>query len=231
MRNPEWWAKFALPGVSIGWALDGIDPATHALYRQDTNWNRVIENARAFISAGGYAIWRWIPFDHNRDQEPAARLLAEGWGFREFENIHEGRDQGPVFDRQGNFSHWLGPVQNWKLDSQAMVKDHITWFDSKTVKPLKDTPVLNMTCQHKRQEELYIAADGTIYPCCFLGFYPATMKHPGNEQLVPIVQENNALEYSLEHCIEWFEAVEASWSKASVNEGRLYACVNSCNRV
>jgi len=231
VRSPEWWAKFALPGVSIGWALDGIDPATHALYRQDTDWNRVIENARAFISAGGYAIWRFIPFDHNRDQESAARLLAEGWGFRQFENIHEGRDQGPVFDRRGELSHWLGPKQDWPIDSRRMVEDHVTWFDAKTVKPVKDTPVLNMICQHKRQEELYIAADGTVYPCCFLGFYPTTMKHPGNEQLIPLVKENNALEYSLEHCMEWFDSIEATWAKASVNEGRLYTCINSCNRV
>ena len=231
MRSPEWWAKFALPGVSIGWALDGIDKETHALYRQDTNWDRVVENARAFITAGGYAIWRWIPFDHNRDQEPAARLLAEAWGFKQFENIHEGRDRGPVFTRAGEFSHWLGEPEWWNPDSKAMVESHVTWFDAKTVKPVKDTPVLNMICQHKRQSELYIAADGTVYPCCFLGFYPATMKHPGNEQLVPIVRENNALHYSLEHCIDWFEDVESTWAKASVNEGRLYACINSCNRV
>jgi MoaA/NifB/PqqE/SkfB family radical SAM enzyme len=231
MRSHEWWAKFALPGVSIGWALDGIDPATHARYRQDTDWNRVVENARAFIDAGGYAIWRWIPFDHNRDQEPAARLLAEAWGFQEFENIHEGRDRGPVFNRRGEFSHWLGEPESWKPDSKAMVESHVTWFDAKTVKPVKDTTVLNMVCQHKRQEELYIAADGTVYPCCFLGFYPATMKHPGNEQLVPLVKENNALQYSLEHCMDWFESVEATWAKDSVNDGRLYGCINSCNRI
>ena len=231
MRSPEWWSKFALPGVTIGWALDGYDTETHAKYRQDTDWNRVVENARAFIAAGGHAIWRFIPFDHNRDQEATCRALANEWGFAEFENLHEGRDRGPVFTRNGEFSHWLGEPETWKPDSKAMVESHITWFDARTVKPVKDTPVLNMICQHKRQEELYIAADGTVYPCCFLGFYPTTMKHPGNEQLVPIVKENNALHYSLEHCMEWFESVEATWARASVNDGRLYACINSCNRV
>jgi hypothetical protein len=112
-----------------------------------------------------------------------------------------------------------------------MVEDHVTWFDHRTVKPVKDTPVLNMICQHKRQQELYIAADGSVWPCCFLGFYPGQMKHPGNEQLIPLVKENNALQYSLEHCIEWFDTIEPTWEKASVNEGRLYGCINSCNRV
>jgi hypothetical protein len=112
-----------------------------------------------------------------------------------------------------------------------MVENHVTWFDVKTVKPVKDTPVLNMICQHKRQAELYLAADGTVWPCCFLGFYPGQMKHPGNEQLIPLVQENNALQYSLEHCMKWFDSIEPTWEKPSVNEGRLYGCVNSCNRV
>jgi MoaA/NifB/PqqE/SkfB family radical SAM enzyme len=231
MRTPEWWAKLAQPGVEIGFALDGASQLTHSLYRQDTDFDRVIANAVAFIKAGGRAVWRFIPFKHNQHEEETCKRLAQELGFAEFENIHEGRNQGPVFTRHGEFSHWLGEPEEWKPDSQAMVESHVTWFDAKTVKPVKDTPVLNMTCQHKRQEELYIAADGTVYPCCFLGFYPATMKHPGNEQLVPIVKENNALQYSLEHCMSWFEEVEATWAKPSVNDGRLYACVNSCNRV
>ena len=54
------------------------------------------------------------------------------------------------------------------------------------------------------------------------------MTHPGNEQLIPLIKENNALEYSLEHCIEWFNQVEDTWSRPSIAAGRLYTCVNSC---
>jgi hypothetical protein len=54
------------------------------------------------------------------------------------------------------------------------------------------------------------------------------MNHPGNQQLLPLIKENNALEHSLEHCIEWFNAVEETWKKDSIAAGRLYGCVNSC---
>lgn len=228
LRTAEWWAKLAMPKVTIGFALDGISQATHGLYRQDTNFDRIIENASAFIRAGGRAFWRFIPFDHNRHEKEQCKVMSKELGFARFENIHEGRDRGPVFTRDGEFSHWLGPKQDWPLDSQQMVKNHVTWFDHRTVVSEKDTQPLNIICQHKRQEEIYITADGGVYPCCFLGFYPNTMNHPGNEQLLPLVKENNALEYSLDHCVAWFNKIEDTWAKNSIAEGRLYGCVNSC---
>jgi hypothetical protein len=56
------------------------------------------------------------------------------------------------------------------------------------------------------------------------------MIHPGNNQLRPLVQENNALKYDLEHCMQWFDRVEQTWQKESIADGRLYACVNSCGK-
>lgn len=237
MRTTQWWARLGAlnvpneyPRVIVGFALDGLAD-THSLYRQDTNWETIIRNARAFIEAGGDAVWRFIPFDHNRHQEQACRDLAKELGFTRFENIDEGRNRGPVYSRTGEFSHYLGEPYNAnepRPDIKPLLESHVTWFDHKTVKCDKDTQPLNLICQHKRQEEIYITADGHVFPCCFLGFYPDTMNHPGNKQLLPLVKENNALEYSLEHCMKWFESVEATWAKNSIAEGRLYGCVNSC---
>jgi hypothetical protein len=158
--------------------------------------------------------------------------MASDLGFARFENINEGRNRGPVYTRTGQFSHLLGqPFANQKSeppDVQSLLANHVTWFDHRTVTCDKDTQPLNLICQHKRMKELYIAADGSVYPCCFLGFYPDTMHHPGNSQLKELAKENNALEYDLEHCIKWFDAVEETWEKNSIAEGRLYGCVNSC---
>ena len=226
LRAKTWWQKLASPKVTIGFALDGLAD-THARYRQDTDWYRIIENAQSYIDAGGQAIWRFVPFDHNRHQEADCRRLAKEMKFIYFENIHDGRDAGPVYTRTGEFSHWLGPVGN-PPPIKDMLQSHITWYDSKTVKIKKDTPELNIRCRHKVTREIYLAADGTVYPCCYLGFYPLSMNHPGNKELAPMVTENNALEYSLEHCLEWFDRVEQSWSKKTIAQGRTYACVNHC---
>jgi len=228
LRTKTWWQKLASPKVTIGFALDGLAD-THARYRQDTDWHRIIQNAQAYIAAGGRAIWRFVPFEHNRHQEAECRALAREMGFVSFENIYDGRDAGPVYTRAGEFSHWLGPVGDVP-PIKDMLQSHITWFDSKTVKIKKDTTELNLRCRHKVAREIYLAADGTVYPCCYLGFYPLSMNHPGNNELALMVTENNALHYPLAHCLEWFESIEQAWSKSSIAKGRPYQCVSTCNQ-
>lgn len=86
MKKPEWWAELA--GV-IGrkgyviFGLDGLEDTNH-LYRQGTVWSKIMENAQAFIAAGGRARWDYIVFAHNEHQVEAARSLAESMGFEKF---------------------------------------------------------------------------------------------------------------------------------------------------
>ena len=230
LRGPNWWKRLALPGVTVGFAIDGLED-THALYRQDTQWKRIIENAQAFITAGGQAIWRFIPFDHNRHQESQCRELAKTMGFYKFENIYDGRDTGPVFSRSGEYSHHLGKndFTNGVVPSvKDLLQGHVQWFEQSKNSIPQDQPNVQYRCVHLRNREIYIAADGSVYPCCYMGFYPQQMHHAGNTQLKEIVKENNALKYSLEHCLAWFDAVDQAWQKSSIADGRLYTCVTSC---
>ena len=229
LRNSSWWRRLALPGVQIGFAIDGL-AGTHELYRLDTVWQRIIDHAQAFIDAGGHAIWRFVPFDHNRHQEEECKTLANKMGFKYFENIYDGRDNGPVYTRTGEFTHQIGHDPGTPPPLKDLLQSHITWYNKNTVTHHRDTKELNLFCIHKKNQEIYIAADGSVYPCCYLGFYPTTMTHPGNQELRELVAENNALEYPLEHCLQWFDQVEQSWNNASIKEGRTYQCVATCNR-
>ena len=230
LRSESWWASLAQPGVSVGWAIDGLAD-THALYRQDTDWLKVTANARAFIEAGGRATWRFIPFEHNQHQQAECEQLSRDWGFWRFENIWDGRDRGPVYTRGGDFSHDIGkPYEHTPERVEPLRESHITWYNAQSVQHERDSAELNLFCVHKKNQEIYLAADGTVYPCCYLGFYPNSMHHPGNSELRELVTENNALEYPLEHCLNWFDSVESSWDQPSIAQGRTYQCVASCNR-
>jgi sulfatase maturation enzyme AslB (radical SAM superfamily) len=228
-RTPDWWSNLVNPRLTIIFDLDGLGD-THALYRLDTDWNKILRNASAFIQNGGRATWKMIVFDHNRHQLKECESLSKQLGFKSFLPVDHGRNQGPVYDRQGKFSHWLGPAHEHTPNIKEMLESHLTWFDTKPSSEwgLEDKEKCDIRCQHIQNKELYVAADGSVYPCCFLGFYPETMIHPGNSQLVKIVNKNNALEYDLKECIQWFNSIEKSWQLESVNQGKLYNCVVSC---
>ena len=85
-KTPEWWSKLPLAmGKShyVVFSVDGLEDTNH-LYRQGTVWKKIMENARAFIAAGGRARWDYIVFGHNEHQVEEARALAESMGFEKF---------------------------------------------------------------------------------------------------------------------------------------------------
>jgi hypothetical protein len=55
------------------------------MYRIATDFDKIIENAEAFISGGGEAVWKMIPFDFNDELEEKAKELAAKHGFQKFQ--------------------------------------------------------------------------------------------------------------------------------------------------
>ena len=91
-KTPEFWKKLGeilhehLPGRHhVMFDLDGVDNKTQNMYRIDTNYPKIIENAKAFISGGGSAVWKMIPFDFNEELEERAKELSKQHGFKYFQ--------------------------------------------------------------------------------------------------------------------------------------------------
>ena len=71
--------------------IDGTTNEVHSFYRRNTDYNKVINNARAFINAGGVATWQFILFKHNEYQLEDAKKLAKEYKFRDIYVIKSDR--------------------------------------------------------------------------------------------------------------------------------------------
>jgi len=232
--KPRIWESLAALGVTVKFRLDGLAD-THHLYRQNTDFNLIISNAKKFIAASknnpkSKAHWVLIPFDHNLNQIEECRKLSQALGFHEFEICDAGRNTMPVFNSKRIFTHNIGDYKE-STNFADIYEQYLSYITNTEVELAKlKTMSTAIRCPAKINKEIYVSANGEVYPCCWLGFYPnyRDKTRPLNYQLQPLIYKNNALEHSLETTIEWFSCVEKSWDIKTVQDGRIHACDNIC---
>jgi sulfatase maturation enzyme AslB (radical SAM superfamily) len=230
-RNSKFWQRLARTGALVDFCIDGLED-THHLYRQNTVWTQVMKNAKIFIEAGGYAIWKMIKFTHNQHQIDDCQSMSKDLGFQKFILVDDGRNTAPVFNNRGECTHVLG---NYKGETEFKVM-----FQKKKTDDILLEDIINdriekkiVACQTKILKSIYVAANGDVSPCCWTGFYPKTYgqgqyHQAANSQLIPMISKNNALEHPLHECIHWFAEVEKSWNIDYYQKGRLVICDDNC---
>lgn len=187
LRNEKWWSSLAeimqssnnkIRQISnVEFSIDGLHDTNH-LYRMNTNWDTIIKNAKAFIAAGGNAEWQFIPFKHNEHQVEEASQLATQLGFRSFKVKRLNRSMKGVSSNyikkltepktniqkkaiieyggevKGNFS----PATN-----NVFGKDMGQWHHNQYGE------YREIECQACNNNEMFIACDGDVLPCCWWG--------------------------------------------------------------
>jgi MoaA/NifB/PqqE/SkfB family radical SAM enzyme len=231
-KDRVFWRQLGELGVIVHFCIDGLED-THSIYRRNTVYTTVIRNAEAFIGAGGHAVWKMIDFEHNRHQQDTARSIAAKMGFKQFELIDHGRNQGPVYDKDKNIVFVMGKPNTTDFNAifgQLADPNAVTEIDNHPIE-IK-SPI---TCEAVEKKSIYITSVGEVYPCCYLGFAPKTFGHVShnylnavNTQLRPLISNNNAVERPLDECIAWFNNIEKTWDIPTYKEGRLIACNNMC---
>lgn len=170
-RNVEWWSKLArtLPtNHRVVFAIDGLED-THAIYRIGTSFGKVIENARAFIDAGGRAEWAFIRFKHNEHQVDAVKQMATEMGFENFTMKDSSRffdsEKYAVLNKQGSVIYNLEPstYSEIKFINSDIIKQH-----------KKLVAESEIQCQALELKEVYIDAFGKVFPCCWIASTPYT---------------------------------------------------------
>lgn len=121
LRTKEWWSelgkvlKFGRQGDYCTFSIDGLKDTNH-LYRRFTNFDKIIENAKAFIKSGGVAHWDFIVFDYNEHQVGEARQMAIDLGFTNF-NVKRTTRWHIYQNNRGEFS-----VRNKKYETEYVLR-------------------------------------------------------------------------------------------------------------
>jgi MoaA/NifB/PqqE/SkfB family radical SAM enzyme len=187
MRTKQWWsdlgkllnqkkpdhAHYRKNDLAI-FSIDGLED-TNRLYRRNTNFQKIIENAQAFIDAGGIARWDFIVFKHNEHQVETARDLARRLGFKQFrirrtsrfDYSPDGPDKWRVYDKDGNIEYYLEPPSTEYRNPESDVFAGLV----ETHGSIKNYfNIAKINCLYKNNfKRLYVNAYAEVYPCCFVG--------------------------------------------------------------
>ena len=154
----------------LNFDLDGLSD-THHIYRINTKFEKVFENAKAAISTKKPQVhWKYIVFEHNKHQVEKAKELAIKEGFHTFSTVKTNRDFSPP--SSGKFVH-----TKKKVDKQFLEKKIICSWDD--------------------WGKWYISPEGLVFRCCWTGghyydndnsrfYYPPEFEHKFNGFKVPI---------------------------------------------
>jgi len=167
LRSRQWWSELGTnKNVSVTFCIDGIGKE-HELYRRNTSYEKIIENAKSFIQAGGTADWQFIVFKHNEHQINEAKKLSEELGFKEIDFMYSDRfdtnNKWKVYDN----NEYLYDLE--KSSHQTTLRESLNVPEGEKYWKLLNKKKGAISCIWSEEKRLYIHSDGTVYPCCMLG--------------------------------------------------------------
>jgi len=220
-QGREFWQALAATGVYLEFCIDGLED-THHLYRQNTVYETVIKNAQTFIAAGGHANWCMTEFDHNRHQIDQARERSKALGFKKFNLRNHGRDSGPVYNQNGQKLFEL-KKHTGNTYPELITKEWIANHGSRKLAPAAYDEVRCKALYDWGPISMYIAADGNIDPCCFIGNF----SKPGTTYVEDVhVLRDGATVDTLEKGVVWFNQIIDTFDTPK----QLTACNTYCTK-
>ena len=155
LRSRSWWGDLArdLKDVEhdVWFGIDGLK-GVHEIYRQGTDYDKIIENACEFIKQGGSATWQYIPYQHNEHQIRDCLKTSQRLGFKKFKLLKE-------FRNITNSKHYRTGAES-ELKPPTSI-EHIIKFSQ------TNTSVIVNDCMHLSQPGVYLGANGKLNYCCY----------------------------------------------------------------
>jgi len=224
-RNTDFWRALAETDTRVIFAIDGLEDTNH-LYRRNVKWDRLIENVQAFIGAGGKAEWDFLVFKHNTHQIEEAEALSEKLGFKSFNKKETTRWDD--FDSDGNWiqrtSIQIGDYALEKVERQTN-DSGLDATQKHQVNDTFNTRKIDCWSYHDTKSEIYIAANGDVSPCCWLG----DLKIHEAKNIIDDYEKININHTALEEILdgEFFREL-ARGIQGEHDAYRLQTCYHTC---
>jgi len=188
----------------IVFSIDGLEDTNH-IYRRNVKWEKVMENLKTFINNNGKAYWKYIVFEHNKHQIEKAKSMATELGFSKF---YTDLDNSP--DES---------VPNMKVVKQTVT---LNITSKEEYKGFVNKP------ECKGGKEIYVAADGKVFPCCHFGGDFNTNIEQRRKELESVYKIYNIRE-------EGFSTIvndKLLWDKLdnSIETNPIKTCIRQCGQ-
>jgi len=224
-RSSDWWtrlAKILTKTDIVNFCIDGLEDTNH-IYRKKIKWDIVMNSAKAFISAGGNAVWDFLIFEHNEHQVDDAQELSKQLGFKDI------RFKASIrFVSYNNSNETIKPPKNKKyINKNIFIASNIKQFNDL----IDNTTTIN--CRAIEEKEIYISGDGLLLPCCFLsGTLTQVFENKSKKELLNLLVDKDFIDvkkYGIETILNesLFYEIKNAWSTKSC----LTTCKKKCGDI
>jgi MoaA/NifB/PqqE/SkfB family radical SAM enzyme len=254
---------------NITFSIDGLEDTNH-IYRRGVKWISVLNSLKAFIDSGGNAHWDFLVFKHNEHQVEEAREFANNIGINKFIPkkafgfISKGNKQSVgVYNTDGNLDYDIYPpskeyqnreytkikesaqinISNPKIGpNDSYYNDSISEVTRPYMEPNYTSHLSNLDidCYSLKQNEIFISAEGLVFPCCFTAsrLYGLNKNEHNNWQFQNHVSNFNRSDFCL-HSNRLEDVLESdfldnsfkkSWSCKDLKSGKLGICSEFCGK-
>lgn len=234
-RPPEYYEEIAhIFGTEnsmrgIEFSVDGLEDTNH-IYRVNTNFERIMKNAEAFIKAGGKARWNVILFDHIAHQKEEIIQRAKDMGFfgvaikKVTRSLASNKQyQNNMYERVYFEDDEFGKL----LDQYGVYSNYVN--------------TCGIDCVFKGSGQMYIDHQLNLWPCTPIGgaiFYNVDREyHMIKDQILKLIErygegfnclKDKTIQEVLNH--PWFShELEESWNNTMNDENfKLISCAKAC---
>jgi molybdenum cofactor biosynthesis enzyme MoaA len=144
-KTEEWWYELGKTKVDCVFSPDSLKENNN-FYRINSDTKKVISNMKSFISGGGKASWKYIPFKHNEDELEEQKKLSSSIGA----------------------TFLIVQPNPFTANEKLLPSKHFS-KSNVIVEDLTINRSPNSYCKILGESSnlIEISPDGIIYPCCF----------------------------------------------------------------